>query len=81
MANGNVITSYSIHYTKLYDMNTRREASDYLKQNCKMWPGYIERYIAPKEFKTWRFVQALDGEIVFANCIEPCITEEEWRKL
>ena len=62
---------------------TRKQVVQWLTANVPVFPDYIPDEIAeeigPDLFYGWRFVRASDdGQIYFANCIEPGIGEEEF---
>lgn len=61
----------------------RCDAMEYLVQNVKKFPTTIPQSIGQRLFRDWCFVRLDDGEIVFANCLSPCITAndlKQWRE-
>jgi hypothetical protein len=60
---------------------TRQSAINFLLKELSEWPATLIGYIGPRQFQNWRFVETLEGEIVFGNCIEPCITYDEMMEL
>lgn len=56
----------------------REDAMEYLIKHYSGFPDDVQagpsRNVSERIFKDWRWVRCLDGEIVFANCIQACIT-------
>lgn len=67
----------------------RCDAMEYLVQNVEKFPTTIPRgsrskHIGQRLFRDWCFVRLDDGNIVFANCLSPCITAndlKQWREV
>lgn len=61
------------------------DALEYLVNNWGEFPRVVPEggpceTISECYYKNWRFVLTLEGEIVFANCISPGITREEFER-
>ncbi|WP_373203384.1 hypothetical protein [Citrobacter amalonaticus] len=60
----------------------REDAMEYLIKHYSGFPDDIQagpsRNVSDRIFKDWRWVRCLDGEIVFANCIQECITSNDF---
>lgn len=70
----------------MYDNDhiNRCDALEFIVNNFDVFPetmpGFV-REVAPgiseEIFKGWRFVVLKDGELVFADCLSPCIRAED----
>ncbi len=60
----------------------REDAMEWLLKTYHSFPDDIPRGmlrdVSQSQYKDWRWVRCPDGEIIFANCIEPGITREEF---
>ena len=61
------------------DSVIRGDAMDFLLQTYSKFPSDVPQgpsnHVSDAQFKNWRWVRCLDGEIVFANCIQQAITK------
>lgn len=64
------------------DAVIREDAIEYLIRN---YSGFLDdiptgpsRNVSDRIFKNWRWVRCLDGEIVFANCIQEGINASDF---
>jgi len=55
----------------------REGAMEYLLQNVEQFPKEVPGKISISIFQGWRWVESLEGEIIFADCISPCITAKD----
>ncbi len=62
---------------KLGRRANRTQALRWLAMNYNSFPKEIEGHIGPNIFHGWRFVVAIDGEVLFADCVHEGITEGE----
>ncbi|RAU43963.1 hypothetical protein DBY68_019365 [Pseudocitrobacter sp. RIT415] len=64
------------------DAILREDAMEYLIRYYSDFlddiPTGPSRNVSDRIFKDWRWVRCLDGEIVFANCIQECITASDF---
>ena len=58
----------------------REDAMEYLLKNVEQFPKEIPGKIAISIFQGWRWVESLEGEIIFADCISPFITAKDLQK-
>lgn len=67
---------------KYEDAVLREDAFEFLIRNYSEFPGDIpfglNRNVSCQIFKDWRWVRTLQGEILFANCIQAGIGLEEF---
>ena len=67
---------------KYEDSIIRGDAMDFLLKAYANFPFDIpegpSNNVSDAQFKTWRWVRCLDGEIVFANCIQQAITKVDF---
>ena len=62
----------------LRERPSRQQALQWLSLNYKKFPNFGMTVICSVEiFHGYRFTVGIDGEMYFANCIDPGITEEE----
>lgn len=59
---------------------TREQAKQWLAAYVTAFPSELNGGIGPILFHGWRFIVADDGKTYFANCLEPGISEEEFRR-
>lgn len=62
--------------------SNRETALNYLVQRYPQWPITVvneERPITSRVWGSWRWVLSLEGEVMFANGVEPAICVEEYR--
>ncbi|MFT4465019.1 MAG: hypothetical protein ACMX3H_10415 [Sodalis sp. (in: enterobacteria)] len=66
------------------DYDEWSDALEWLDKNVVDFPTAIENDIknhaSRRIFKNWRFVEALDGEIIFANGLIPCVDMNDLKK-
>lgn len=68
----------------MYDKYTldRCDAMEWLAKNLVEWPTEIvdgrSKHIGKSLFKSWCFVNTTDDEIIFGDCLSPCITESDF---
>lgn len=64
------------------DAVIREDAIEYLIRNYAKFPGDIppgmNRNVSDRMFMNWRWVRTLEGEIVFANCIQEGIDKADF---
>ncbi|QIU92124.1 hypothetical protein [Yokenella regensburgei] len=64
------------------DAVIREDAMEYLIRNYSEFleeiPSGSSRNVSDRIFKDWRWVRCLDGEIVFANCIQEGIRANDF---
>ncbi|HHE5697807.1 TPA: hypothetical protein ACPEY2_001696 [Citrobacter amalonaticus] len=60
----------------------REDAMEYLIKHYSGFPDDIQagpsRNVSDRIFRDWRWVRCLNGEIVFANCIQECIASNDF---
>lgn len=66
-----------------YDDSLKRtDAIEWLVTHYDYFPTEIKvevaKGIGPTLFKDWRFVMTLEGELLFANCLQPGISEHDF---
>ncbi|MDG0556556.1 hypothetical protein [Klebsiella quasipneumoniae] len=66
------------------DAIKREDAFEFLMKAYADFPEEIpyglNRNVSERIFKDWRWVRTLDGEIVFANCLQQCISISDFNE-
>lgn len=68
----------------MYDNYTinRCDAMEWLAKNLVEWPmeivGGETEIVSMNMFNGWYFIQTMSGDIIFADCLLPCITETDF---
>ncbi|PHM39128.1 hypothetical protein Xmau_03033 [Xenorhabdus mauleonii] len=66
-----------IHRLKT-EISERMEALIFLKDHIGCFPNNMDSTYTGLIFKKWRFIKSLENEIIFANGVQPAITESEF---
>lgn len=67
------------------DAVIRSDAVEYLLEKYTQFPSEIptggpSRHVSDRIFQDWRWVKTIDDEVVFANCIQCCVSKEDFNK-
>lgn len=68
----------------MYDKYTinRCDSMEWLAKNLVEWPTSMPNgdadMISMNMFNGWYFIRSMSGDIVFADCLSPCITESDF---
>lgn len=66
------------------DAVKREDAFEFLMKTYSDFPVDVpyglNRNVSERIFKDWRWVRTLDGEIVFANCLQKCISASDFNE-
>ncbi|EMH4161626.1 hypothetical protein RJ498_000841 [Pluralibacter gergoviae] len=64
------------------DAVLREDAIEHLIRTHQRFPQDVppgaSKNVSHRIFGNWRWVRLLDGEVVFANCIQECIRKEDF---
>lgn len=59
----------------------RTEALSWLADNITDWPCNMDKWFTGRIYKSYRFVETFEGDVLFANCLVPGITRGEWETI